>query len=148
MSYIFSISDQVDFPSRIITVSRNWDHKGGFRDYTKSKKDRKVEFPEKLIPILNNLKAEDPTSPFVLPRVSGWIEGRQAEILRAFLAGAGLPRIRFHDLRASWATFLLGQGVPPAKVMAMGGWADLKTVMHYLRLAGIDIRGGADPFDK
>lgn len=140
--------DQVDLKSRVITVSRNWDHKGGFRDYTKSKKDRKVEFPEKLIPLLEKLKTDDPTSPFVLPRASGWIEGRQAEILRAFLAGAGLPRIRFHDLRASWATFLLGQGVPPAKVMAMGGWADLKTVMHYLRLAGIDIKGGADPFDK
>ncbi|HEX7675002.1 MAG TPA: tyrosine-type recombinase/integrase [Bdellovibrio sp.] len=55
--------------------------------------------------------------------------------------------IRFHDLRATWATFLLGQGIAPAKVMAMGDWADLKTVMHYLRLAGIDVEGGSHPFD-
>jgi integrase len=140
--------DQVDTVNRRITVSRNWDHKGGFRDYTKSKNDRKVEFPERLLPLLQQLKVSDPDSPFVLPRVRGWTEGRQAEILRAFLAGAGLPGMRFHDLRATWATFLLGQGIPPAKVMAAGGWNDLKTVMHYLRIAGVDIVGASKPFDR
>lgn len=38
--------------------------------------------------------------------------------------------------------------MPPAKVMAAGGWTDLKTVMHYLRVAGIDVKGGSAPFDK
>ena len=98
--------------------------------------------------MIAELKAKDPESVFVLPRANYWEQGRQAEVLRTFLVAAGLPRIRFHDLRATWATFLLGQGVPPAKVMAAGGWTDLKTVMHYLRVAGIDVKGGSAPFDK
>ena len=58
-----------------------------------------------------------------------------------FMIGLGLPRIRFHDLRATWATLMLSKGVEPAKVMVMGGWKELKTLMVYLRKAGISIRG-------
>lgn len=61
-----------------------------------------------------------------------------------FLIGLGLPVVRFHDLRASWATLMLGKGVEPAKVMIMGGWNDLKTMMVYMRKAGINIRGITD----
>ena len=41
----------------------------------------------------------------------------------------GLPDIRFHDLRATWATIMLSKGVEPIKVMSMGGWKDIKTMM-------------------
>ena len=58
-----------------------------------------------------------------------------------------LPAIRFHDLRASWATAMLGQGIEPAKVMHMGGWKDLKTMMIYMRKAGISIKGITDTLD-
>ena len=70
-----------------------------------------------------------------------WLKGEQTRDLRAFLLGMGLPAIRFHDLRASWATILLGQGVEPVKVMKMGGWKDLDTMMIYVRKAGIDVAG-------
>lgn len=55
-----------------------------------------------------------------------------------------LPEIRFHDLRVSWATLLLGKGVAPSKVMSMGGWKDMNTMMIYMRKAGIDIKGSTD----
>ena len=58
--------------------------------------------------------------------------------------GLGLPPVRFHDLRATWATIMLSKGVQPAKVMVMGGWKDMKTMMIYTRKAGIDIRGITD----
>jgi integrase len=61
-----------------------------------------------------------------------------------FLVGIGLPAVRFHDLRASWATVLLSKGVEPIKVMKMGGWKDMKTMMIYTRKAGVDIRGATD----
>ncbi len=61
-----------------------------------------------------------------------------------FLTGLGLPVVRFHDLRASWATIMLGRDVEPAKVMVMGGWNDIKTLMIYMRKAGINIRGITD----
>lgn len=39
---------------------------------------------------------------------------------------------------------MLGKGIQPAKVMIMGGWNDIKTMMIYMRKAGIDIRGITD----
>jgi len=51
---------------------------------------------------------------------------------------------RFHDLRATWATLMLSKGVEPVKVMTMGGWKDMKTMMIYIRKAGIDIKGITD----
>ena len=61
-----------------------------------------------------------------------------------FLKGLGLPTIRFHDLRACWATVMLSRGIEPIKVMYMGGWKDIKTMMIYMRKAGVDIKGITD----
>jgi integrase len=61
-----------------------------------------------------------------------------------FLQGIGLPVIRFHDLRATWATLMMSKGVEPIKVMIMGGWKELKTMQIYIRKAGVDIRGITD----
>ena len=58
-----------------------------------------------------------------------------------FLQGLGLPRIRFHDLRATWATIMLSMGIAPIKVMIMGGWKDLKTMQFYIRKAVVDTSG-------
>ncbi len=80
-------------------------------------------------------------------RLCRWEQGEQARILRLFLRSIGLPEIRFHDLRASWATLLLSRGVAPSKVMSMGGWSDMKTMMIYMRKAGIDIRGATSCLD-
>lgn len=139
--------DKVDLENRTILISASWDKMNGFKDLTKSGEDRIVEIAPNLIHLLRELKIKNFDSPFVLPRIEAWDGGRQAEILRAFLYALGLPRIRFHDLRATWATIMLGNGVPPVKVMKMGGWRDLKTMMIYVRKAGIDIRGVTDAFD-
>lgn len=48
------------------------------------------------------------------------------------------------EIRASWATLLLSKAVPPVKVMAMGGWKDMKTMMIYIRKAGVDLGGATD----
>ena len=81
---------------------------------------------------------------FALPRMRKWDKGEQARELRMFLMSVGLPMIRFHDLRASWATLLLSKGVAAVKVMTMGGWKDYKTMVIYLRKAGVDIQGATD----
>ena len=46
------------------------------------------------------------------------------------LAGAALPRIRFHDLRHSAATFLLAQGVSPRVVMETLGHSQISLTMN------------------
>ena len=42
---------------------------------------------------------------------------------------------------ATWATMMLSRGVEPVKVMSMGGWRGMDTMMRYIREAGIDIKG-------
>lgn len=138
--------DQVNLESGKITVKFAWNSKDGIKS-TKSGHDRHVEIAPGLKPVLIELKQKYPESQFVLPRLSQWDKGEQARELRALLIGIGLPPVRIHDLRASWATLLLNKGVAAAAVMSMGGWRDPKTMFIYLRKAGIDIQGATRCLD-
>jgi len=138
--------DKVDFDNGTILVSSTWNKKDGTKELTKSGEDRVIEIASPLLLVLKELKLKCDGSPYVFPRIQDWDTGRQAEILRMFLGSIGLPRMRFHDLRASWATMLLSRGLEPAKVMKLGGWRDLKTMMIYLRKAGIDTKGTLENF--
>lgn len=138
--------DKVNLEKRQILVDRSWSSKDGFKS-TKSGDDRIVEIPNPILPLLKELKLQSADSNFVLPRMNKWDKGEQARELRLFLKSIGLPSVRFHDLRASWATLLLSKGVAPSKVMSMGGWKDMDTMMIYMRKAGIDIRGATSCLD-
>lgn len=138
--------DKVNLEQRQILVNVSWSSKDGYKS-TKSGDDRIVEIPKPLLPVLAELKLHSGASDFVLPRLTKWDKGEQARFLRIFLKTIGLPEIRFHDLRASWATLLLGKGVIPSKVMSMGGWRDMDTMMIYMRKAGISIKGATSVLD-
>lgn len=135
--------DKVDLPQRKIKVDCSWNNKDGFKD-TKSGDDRIVEIAPNLLEVMMQLNRYSGESNFVLPRIDKWDKGEQARELRRFLEGIGLPRIRFHDLRATWATIMLTNGVESIKVMDMGGWKDLKTMQFYVRKAGVSISGITD----
>ncbi len=138
--------EKVNFELRQILVNCSWSSKDGYKS-TKSGDDRIVEIPKPLLPLLCELKLNSAGCDFVLPRLSKWDKGEQARELRFFLKSIGLPEIRFHDLRASWATLLLSKGVPPSKVMSMGGWKDMDTMMIYMRKAGINIKDSTSVLD-
>jgi len=89
---------------------------------------------------LERLRPEE----FLLPRFSDWTKGGQARTLRAFCIGNSLPSIRFHTLRACFATQLISTGIPATVVMKICGWRDLKTMQRYIRLAGIDEAGATE----
>lgn len=135
--------DKVDLDNRLIKVDCSWNNTDGFKS-TKSGDDRMVEIAPSLVPLLSELKLRNTDTIYVLPRLTKWDKGEQARELRNFLELLGLPQVRFHDLRASWATVMLNRGIEPAKVMLMGGWKDMKTMMIYMRKAGISIRGITD----
>lgn len=138
--------DKVNFENRTILIDSSWNKTDGFK-CTKSGDDRMVEIAPPLLTILKELKLQSSDSVFVLPRITRWELGLQAEALRMFLAGLGLPPVRFHDLRATWCTIMLSKGIEPAKVMIMGGWKELKTLQVYLRKAGIMTKGITDGLD-
>lgn len=139
--------DKVNLDKRQILVNESWSSKDGYKS-TKSGDDRIVEIPAPLLPTLRELKLQSAGIDFVLPRLNKWDKGDQARELRFLLQSIGLPQIRFHDLRASWATLLLSKGVAPSKVMAMGGWKDMDTMMIYMRKAGIDIKDSTSVLDS
>lgn len=137
--------DKVDLENGFIKVDTAWNNKDGFKS-TKSGCDRILEIAPDLMYVLKQLKLKNDGVPFVLPRVSKWEKGEQARELRMFLMGLNLPQIRFHDLRATWATLLLSSGVESIKVMKMGGWQNIETMQIYIRKAGVDIKGAMNGF--
>lgn len=134
---------KVDFENSMITVDLNWTSREGFGP-TKGRYWRSVPINDQLMSLLKELKLKSGSNKFVLPRFQSWKDGRQAEILRAFCPGAGIPSVKFHTLRSCFATQLIRDGVAPAVVMKVGGWKDLKTMQRYIRLAGIEIKGATE----
>jgi integrase len=47
---------------------------------------------------------------------------------------AGLPWLRFHDLRHTWASWHVQSGTPLAVLQELGGWASLAMVQRYAHL--------------
>ena len=135
----------VDFENRRITVSKSYNTRGRITKSTKSGKWRTVPISDELLEFLKELKFNAGKREHVLPRLSGWEDGRQAEILRRFCLGIGIRSVKFHALRACFATQLLAHDIAPARVMKVCGWQDLKTMQHYIRLAGVDEKGSTDP---
>ncbi|WP_370551809.1 tyrosine-type recombinase/integrase [Citrobacter sp. BDA59-3] len=48
---------------------------------------------------------------------------------------AGITDFRFHDLRHTWASWLIQSGVPLSVLQEMGGWESIETVRRYAHLA-------------
>lgn len=54
---------------------------------------------------------------------------------RAALKRAGIEDFRFHDLRHTWASWLVQAGVPISVLQEMGGWESIEMVRRYAHLA-------------
>jgi integrase len=134
--------DQVDLENNLIYVHRNWTSKTGFGP-TKGRYWRAIPIGnDQVLKLLKELKELSKSSAFVLHHFECWTRGGQAKILRTFCDGCGVPSIKFHTLRACWATQLIRDKVAPAVVMKMGGWKDADTMQRYIRYAGIEVEGG------
>lgn len=48
---------------------------------------------------------------------------------------AGVPWLRWHDLRHTWASWHIMRGTPPEVLQKLGGWSTLAMVMRYAHLA-------------
>ena len=131
----------VDLENRKITVSKSYNTRLRSVKCTKAGYWRTVPISDDLLGILKELKATSQNREDVLPKINQWGKGNQATVLKKFCIGVGLKPIKFHALRACFATQLLAHDVAPAQVMKICGWKDLKTMQYYIRLAGIDERG-------
>ena len=148
----------IDFDpeSPLIRVSRSYNKRTREYKCTKTGKVREIPICKPLMNVIKKLKSwylhqkkrdGKLQGEYILPRPRLWRDGSQAKVLRSFCKDIGITPICFHSLRACFATELLKRGVPVMKVMAVGGWSELKTMRHYVRLSGIEIKGVTDPLD-
>lgn len=54
---------------------------------------------------------------------------------RTGLRRAGIKDFRFHDLRHTWASWLVQSGVPLSALQEMGGWESIEMVRRYAHLS-------------
>jgi len=141
--------DALPFPKRrygLIRIRRNWNARLKAVGPTKAGYWRTVPVSSELYWFLVhelNLETMAPDD-YVLPHFSDWKSGYQAEILRGFCEANRLPSVRFHTLRACFATQLIAIGIPATVVMKIAGWKDMKTMQRYIRMAGIDEAGATE----
>jgi integrase len=131
----------IDFETKAISVTKSYNARLKCVKSTKSGDWRTVPASSELLALLQELKTQAGGRTHVLPRFSSWTKGEQARELRKFCVGLGLPSVRFHTLRACFATQLIRSGIPPIQIQKVCGWKDLETMQRYIRLAGIETDG-------
>ena len=110
-----------------------------WEDQAKMEKYRETPIPADLadqiqmIPeFRDDINPDDPVIPRVPKTLNRWVK-RAGEALYAETGDEAWLEVRHHDLRRSWGTGLLEQGVLPSVVMSWGGWDDWETFRrHYL----------------
>jgi integrase len=141
--YAIKWSD-IDLESNLIHVTKQWTSKTGICP-TKTRENRMVPISPDLKILLSELKMQrQQESDFVLPHLKHWTKGEQARVMREFCKGLGITEIKFHDLRATFITNMLAQGVPLVTVMAIVGHRRMSTTDIYLRLAGLNVKGATE----
>lgn len=134
----------VDLVTGKISINKAWSRYNG-EGPTKTAKARVCPISNECRKFLQELKLKyGADCEYVLPRIWEWQQGDQAKILRSFCKEIDITPIKFHDLRATFITQMLNNGVPLSKVMAIVGHSSLKTTQGYLRLSGKDVEGATE----
>ncbi len=133
--------NDIDWTNKLLSVTKSYNCRLKIIKSTKSGDWRSIPISTELEMLLKELKSSTGAETYVLPRLTEWKRGGQARELRKFCVGIGLPSIKFHTLRACFATQLIRNGIPPIQIQKICGWKDLETMQRYIRLAGIEITG-------
>lgn len=123
-------ADVVDTPTG--THLRVWE------DVAKQEHYREPPIPDRLVTYIDahtdaaGIGPGEPIVDVADKTVYRWVR-RAAERLQAETGDRGWSFLDVHDLRRTWGTNLLEQGVLPSVVMDWGGWEDWETFRrHYL----------------
>ncbi len=136
--------ESIDFELGLIRITNSWDFLNERLKPTKKSYWRNVPISEDLKKLLLEIMEANPDGEFLLPRLKEWQGREQAKVLREFCNHIGIPSVRFHTLRACFATHLLAAGVEPSVVRLIGGWKDIKSFQIYIRLSGISEKGATE----
>ena len=136
--------DDVDIQNRTISVSKQYvRNPDGSLELTRPKTEnsvRLVSIPQTAVDLLIQEHNKHPDSPYLFPSpITGemYHPDSVVNLHKKLLKDAGLPHIRFHDLRHTFATTALQNGVDVKIVSSMLGHYDagftLRTYTHATR---------------
>lgn len=126
--------DSINWITQKITVDKNYTH-GGLGT-PKTGKIRVIDMSNELAKVLKEWRLACPHSELnlVFPNFNGNYQSANNLAKRRFLPAlnrAGIDKIRFHDLRHTSATRMVGAGVPITMVKDILGHSDIHTTMRY-----------------
>jgi len=135
--------DRIDFMNNQISVTRTRD-KYGLKETTKTKIKRFVPMTQEVKLLLVSLFKSSNGNPFVFLEADG-TEVKYAHIYRRFHKAqtkAGITnKIRFHDLRHSFATNYMTNGGNVFELQKLLGHTDIKMTMRYAHFTPDHLQG-------
>ena len=134
----------VDFERRLLHVQRQLLPTEGLVEKTKSSRDRMVAIPEHVIPALQKFKLQAKTDFVVEVDCGNWKRNSQSQITRKFCREIGIKEVTFHQLRATYITLAITDGIPAGIVQTNVGHSSLSTTDGYFRSSGIELEGKTD----
>jgi integrase len=137
----------VSLETRMISITKSFSSRLGCDKSTKTKESRQIPINVALEMLLKELRLKTASTGYVLPRITSWRRGEASKVSRSFCQALGLPEITFHATRACFAVQCLVGGLDIVTTMKLGGWKNVKSFQHYVRLAGVDIQGATDVLD-
>jgi integrase len=121
-----------------------WERKCLFVPISKSGKARMIVLNQRAMELLHSL-VRQPGNPYIFPSP---ITGRPSPSLffpwRRIRRRADLPGLRLHDLRHSFASFLVNKGVSLYVVQQLLGHLNIRTTQRYAHLAPELLERGAN----
>jgi integrase len=130
-----------------LTISVNKTMRSGRVTSPKTSSSRSiVPVPESLSPLIAQRRRRAGEHPLVFCRSDGrhLSDSTPNRILRQALEKAGLPHVRFHDLRHSWAVAHLKAGTDIKTLAHLGRWSSTQTLLdtysHVIGIGGDAVR--------
>ncbi len=137
-SNVFGLKwEQVDLAKRIAWI---------YPDETKAAKAIGVPLNQTAVQILSDRVGIHQTYVFT-NSVNNPICELDSRVWERSLKKAHIKNFRWHDLRHTWASWLVQSGVPLLALKEMGGWEKLDMVMRYAHLATEHLQSHADILD-
>lgn len=104
-----------------------------YGDQAKGKEDIHVSLSEHVIDLLKSQLGNHPEYVFTYRKAP--IGNINTRAWRNALKRAGIENFRWHDLRHTWASWLIQNGTPLYSLQEMGGWQSSEMVRRYAHLA-------------
>ncbi len=112
--------------------------------HTKQRREHRVPLSDEACQLLTRMQADAGTSPYLFPSTSGrpipdikrpWEHIREA---------LGMPELRIHDLRHTYASLLISAGEPLAVIGRLLGHSQYQTTLRYAHLLDEPLRAATN----